>query len=259
MKLKTFLKATVTGLACLGMFLPADLMAAPPEAKGKPTGVASLSRKVTPAPTAASGKSQRAKTRIIDVELAKGGTLNGEVINGKKASVTKAVVSVRTAKEEVGRSLSNESGQFSVEKVPAGTFYIVAGTGHGVYRLWKNGTAPKKALRQIRIVSDRTVVRAQNDGEVLYDADGTAFGQVRVRDDDDDEGAYAFSPSPGGGFAGGMSGAGIGMGGGMLSGLGIFDAVVVGGAITGVTLGVINHNNNEDLEDAIERSANSTN
>ena len=257
MKLKTFLKATLTGLACLGIFLPADLMAAPPEAKGKPTGVASLSGKVTPSSTAASGKSQRAKTRIIDVELAKGGTLNGEVINGKNATVTKAVVSVRTAKEEVGRSLSNESGQFSVEKVPAGTFYIVAGTGHGVYRLWKNGTAPKMALKQIRIVSDRTVVRAQNDGEVLYDDDGTAFGQVRVADPD--AGAYAFSPGPGGGFAGGLSGAGIGMGGGMLSGLGIFDAVVVGGTITGVTLGVINHENNEDLEEAFERRANSTN
>lgn len=251
MKLKTYLKATVTGLACLGMFLPADLMAAPPEAKGKSTGRASLTGNVT---SASAGKSRRAKTRIVDVELAKGGTLNGQVINAKKDSINKAVISVRTAKQEVGRSLSDESGSFTIQKIPTGTFYVVAGTGHGVYRLWKNGTAPKKALKQIKIVSDRTVVRAQNDGEVLYDDDGTAFGQVRVADPD--AGAFAFSPGGSGGFAG----AGIGMGGGsLISGLGVFDALAIGGGIVGAGLGIANYVENQDQEDDINRLANSPN
>jgi hypothetical protein len=253
MKLKTFLKATVTGLACLGMFLPADLMAAPPEVKGRPTGRASLSGKVTSTPTAVAGKSRRAKTRIVDVELGKGGTLNGQVINGKKASVKKAVISVRTAKQEVGRSLSDESGKFTIQKVPTGTFYVVAGTGHGVYRLWKNGTAPKKALKQIKIVSDRTVVRAQ-DGELLFDDDGTAFGQVRVVDPD--AGAFAFSPGGPGGFAG----AGVGMGGGsLISGLGVFDALAIGGGIAGAGLGIAAYVKNQDQDDDINRISNSTN
>lgn len=258
MKLKSILKATTTGLACLGMFLPADLMAAPPQSKGKPSGRASLTGKVTPASAVSARTSRRAKKRIVDVELAKGGQLTGQVINAKKTSVKKAVVSVRTAKQEVGRSLSDQSGRFSIEKVPPGTFYVVAGTGHGVYRLWKNGTAPKKALKQIKIVSDRTVVRAQNDGEVLYDADGTAFGQVRVADPD--AGAYAFSPGPGGGFAGGLTGAGIGGGGGsLIGGLGVFDALVIGGGLAGAGLGIANYIENQDQEDDINRLSRSPN
>jgi hypothetical protein len=257
MKLKTTLKATITGLACLGMFLPADLMAAPPEAKSKPAGRASLTGKVTPGKTA-STRSSRAKTRIIDVELAKGNRLSGQVINAKKASVEKAVISVRTAKQEVGRSISNKSGGFTIEKVPTGTFYVVAGTGHGVYRLWKNGTAPKKALKRIKIVSDRTVIRAQNDGEVLYDEDGTAFGQVRVTDPDG--GAFAFSPGGDAGFAGGLTGAGIGMGGGsLIGGLGVFDALAIGGGLAGAGFGIHNYYENKDQDDAINRIANTTN
>lgn len=256
MKLKSFINVAATGLACLGMILPADLMAAPPESKSTSAGRASLegssSEAKEPAKESAtktdSTKGRRNQIRIIDVELTKDGRLQGDVINAKKESVKEAVISVRTAKQEIGRSLSTESGTFSVEKMPAGTFYIVAGTGHGVYRLWKNGTAPNTALKSIRIVSDRAVIRAQNgtDGQVLFDKDGVAYGQVRIADN------VGLTPIP--------PGAQFGVqGGGMLDGLGLFDAILIAGVLTGVGFGIANYNKNDDIEDAVNKLANSPN
>lgn len=255
MKLKSFINAAATGLACLGMILPADLMAAPPQSKGKP-GRASLSGTATSTKSSAaksksakseSTRSKRArKVRIIDVELAKDGSLRGEVINAKKESVKDAVISVRTAKQEIGRSLSTESGKFSVKKMPSGTYYIVAGTGHGVYRFWKNGKAPKSARSSIRIVSDRAVIRGQNDGTVLYDEDGTAYGQVRIVDNG------GLVPAPPGAFSG------VGTP-GMLDGLGLFDALLIAGVLTGAGFGIANYLKNEDIEDDVNAIANTPN
>lgn len=249
MKLKSFINAAATGLACLGMILPADLMAAPPQSKSKP-GRASLSGTAASAkPKSAkseSTRSKRAKVRIIDVELAKDGSLRGEVINAKKESVKDAVISVRTAKQEIGRSLSTESGKFSVKKMPSGTYYIVAGTGHGVFRFWKNGKAPKSALSSIRIVSDRAVIRGQNEGTVLYDEDGTAYGQVRIVDNG------GLTPAPPGAFTG------VGTP-GMLDGLGLFDALLIAGVLTGAGFGIANYLKNEDIEDDVNAIANTPN
>ena len=254
MKLKSFINAAATGLACLGMILPADLMAAPPQSKGKP-GRASLSGTATSAKSSAaksksaksaSTRSKRAKVRIIDVQLAKDGSLRGEVINAKKESVKDAVISVRTAKQEIGRSLSTESGKFSVKKMPSGTYYIVAGTGHGVYRFWKNGKAPKSARSSIRIVSDRAVIRGQNEGTVLYDEDGTAYGQVRIVDNG------GLTAAPPGAFAGGPAP-------GMLDVLGLFDALLIGGVLTGAGFGIANYLKNEDIEDDVNAIANTPN
>ncbi|MBC8289182.1 MAG: carboxypeptidase regulatory-like domain-containing protein [Planctomycetes bacterium] len=245
MKLKTLINVVATGLACLGMILPADLMAAPPQTKSSP-GRASLSGTTSAKKGSSKNTSKRSKIRVIDVELTKDGRLQGQVINAKKESVKEAVVSVRTAKQEIGRSLSTESGKFSIEKMPAGTFYIVAGSGHGVYRLWKNGKAPKSARNSIRIVSDRAVIRGQDGGTVLYDEDGTAYGQVRIVDN------AGLTPLPQGAQFGAT-------GGGMLDGLGVYDALLIAGILTAVTFGIINYNKNDDIENTVNALPNTTN
>jgi len=235
MKLKIFLKTAATGLACLGMLLPGDLMAARPASEIATAGQAARAGKT-------STDAGRRRIRVIDVELDRSGNLRGEVIDGEKQSVRQAVISVRTAKKELGRSVSNTAGGFTVRNLPAGTFYVVAGSGHGVYRLWKNGTAPRKALNKIRLISDRAVVRAQNEteGRVLYDQDGTAYGQVRIIDN----GGLTGSPAMGavGSYGGGA---------GMLDSLGVIDALMVGGVLTGVGFGIANYAKNKDLEDDI--------
>lgn len=240
MKLKPFINAAATGLACLGMLLPADLMAASPETN---SGRASLTGKSTSA-RPDSKSTQQKRRRVIDVELTKDGQLEGQVINADKESVKDAVISVRTAKQEIGRSLSNESGQFSVKNMPSGTYYIVAGTGHGVYRLWKNGKAPKSARSSIRLVSDRAVIRGQGDGTVLYDEDGTAYGQVRIIDNG---GLQQVPP----GFTVGSTG------GNMLDGLSLFDAAWIAGILTAATFGILNYNKNRDIEKSVNANANS--
>lgn len=234
MKLKSFFNVAATGLACLGLLAPVDLMAAGQQKDSSPPKSSAASK----AGSKSKRNEARQKIRIIDVELSKDGSLLGEVINAKKQPVKNAVVSVRTAKQELGRTLSGKSGDFNVKKLPTGTFYVVAGSSHGVYRLWKSGTAPKSAKKRIRFVSDRSVIRAQNgeDGRVLYDEDGTAYGQVRIIDNG------GLVPAPPG------SGVGLVGGSGLLDGLGVFDAILIGGVITGATFGIINYNKNDDIE-----------
>ena len=238
MKLKSFLNVAATGLACLEMLLPTDVMAAGQEAKSKPSPSRVSQKKDSSSEARPKASSARRKVQIIDVELAKDGSLHGDIINARKQSVKDAVVSVRTAKQELGRALSDKDGAFSVQKLPTGTFYIVAGSSHGVYRLWKAGTAPKNAKKRIRFISDRAIIRAQNgtEGRVLFDEDGTAYGQVRIVDNG---GLVQAPPNAALGFNGGS---------GLLDGLGVFDAILIGGVITGATFGIINYNKNDDIE-----------
>ena len=106
--------------------------------------------------------------------------------------------------------------------------------------------APKSALSSIRIVSDRAVIRGQNEGTVLYDEDGTAYGQVRIVDNG------GLTPAPPGAF----TGVGTHV---MLDGLGLFDALLIAGVLTGAGFGIANYLKNEDIEDDVNAIANTPN
>ena len=186
--------------------------------------------------TAAKVQARKPANIVRDLSLTKDGVLEGQVSNAKKAASSGVVVSVRQVKErkEVGRVKTNNKGQFQVRGLKPGTYYIVAGTGHGLYRVWASGIAPPKALKSARIISDKTLVRGQDpDGSILYDENGVAYGQVRIVDN-----GGLVPVSPGGAFATSSSG--------FLDSLGLYDLLIIGGVGAGIGLGAAALNEADD-------------
>ena len=233
MKLHQFFKVTVVGLATVGQLIPASLV-----------------RAETPAPTKSPAKPAAA---VLDLELSAGGTASGEVFNAQREPVKDAVVSVRQGRTEVASVRSDESGRFTIKGLKPGVYHVVAGTGQGLYRVWNPKSAPPKSLSQIKIVSDRTVIRAQGpddqqpggDGRILYDQNGTAYGQVRVVDQ--------------GGLSPVGTGAPVGVGGGgsFLSSLGVFDVLTVGVGVAAITVGAVAIDKANKAEKKVDNIANS--
>lgn len=234
MKLHQFFKVTVVGVATVGQLLPASIV-----------------RAETPAATKTPAKSSAA---VLDLELGAGGSVSGEVFNAQREPVKNAVVSVRQGRNEVASTQSDESGRFTVKGLKPGVYHVVAGTGQGIYRVWSTKSAPPRSLSQIKIMSDRTIIRAQGpdelqqqggDGRILYDQNGTAYGQVRVVDQ--------------GGLAPVGTGAPVGLAGGgsFLSSLGVFDLLTVGVGAAAITVGAIAIDKANKNEKKIENLSNS--
>ncbi len=232
MKLHPLFKATIVGLVATSVLMqPMTVRAELPQAAKPGASAKSLTK-----PTSA----------ILDVQLTKDGTLSGEVFNAKKEPVKNATISVRQGRNEVAQARSGEDGSFKVTGLKPGVYHVVAGTGQGLYRVWTNNGAPPKSLAGVKIVSDRSVIRAQSpndnngDGRILYDQNGTAYGQVRIVD----EGGLV--PVGTGGPVG------VAGGGSFLSGVGVFDVLTVGVGVAAITVGAIAIDKANDAKDKVD-------
>ena len=218
MKLHQLFKSTVAALACAGTLIPGGLLQA--------------------GETPAKAESPKPAIIVRDLSLTSDGLLQGQVSDVKNAASAGVVVSIRQSRKEVHRTKTDDQGRFEVRDLKPGTYYIVAGSGHGLYRVWASNVAPPKALRTARIISDESLVRGQSpDGSILYDENGVAYGQVRIVDN-----GGLVPVSPNGAFAGSSSG--------FLDSLGLYDVLVLGGIGAGIGLGIAalndddNNNNN---------------
>ncbi len=186
------------------------------------------------AETAAKAQAKKPASIVRDLSLTKDGVLQGQVSDAKKEVAANVAVSIREERKEVHRTKTDDKGRFEVEGLKPGTYYIVAGTGHGLYRVWASDVAPPKALKAARIISDKTLIRGQNpDGGILYDENGVAYGQVRIVDN-----GGLVPVSPGGAFAASSSG--------FLDSLGLYDVLLLGGVGAGIGLGVAALNEADD-------------
>lgn len=223
MKLYRNFKTGLAALAVAGTLLPVEaLEAAQPEA---------------PSQTQAA----KVASLIRDVKLSEGGLFRGQVTDAKQEAVGNAVVSVRQARKEIVRTKTDANGVFEVTSLKPGVYYVVAGTSHGVYRVWSNRTAPPKSMDSVKMVSDMSIVRAQ--GQVLYDENGQAYGQVRIVDN--------------GGLVPVGPGAGFGPGGSFIDSIGLWDVLMVGGVIGGLTTGIIALDKAHDNEKRLDALSNS--
>ena len=223
MKLYRNFKTGLAALAVAGMLAPTQtLEAAQPE-------------------TVSQEQAVKAASLIRDIKLSDDGLFRGEVTDAKKTAVGDAVVSIRQARKEIVRTKTDANGVFEVTNLKPGVYYVVAGTSHGVYRVWSNRTAPPKAMDSAKMVSDLSIVRAQ--GQVLYDENGQAYGQVRIVDN--------------GGLVPVGPGAAFGPGGSFIDSIGLWDVLMVGGVIGGLTTGIIaldKANDNEKRLDDLDAS-----
>jgi len=238
MKLHSIFTAAAVGLATLGQLVPAPLLFA-----GQPTQPQSLTK---PNVTA------------LDVVLTEQGTLNGELFDARREPVRNATVSVRQGLNEIAKTETDENGHFKIDGLKPGMCYIVAGSGHGLYRIWNSGKQPPKSFTTVKIVSDKsladtakadsgTTVRGQSpgDGRVMFDQNGVAYGQVRVVDQ---AGLVPLGPGAPVGVTGGGT---------FLSNLGIYDAALLGlgaGAIAVGAVAIDKANKNEKKIDNLKKT-----
>jgi hypothetical protein len=119
MKLGKFVRRVAITLAVLGMSLPEVALAAAPVA-----------------PPA-----------VIDVALADGGVLHGQVVDLQGANTTGVPVSVRNQDKEIVKTTTAKDGTFAVQGLRGGVYQVAAGEGQGVYRLWTANAAPPSAQK----------------------------------------------------------------------------------------------------------------
>jgi hypothetical protein len=84
---------------------------------------------------------------VIDVAMADGGVLHGQVVDLQGSNTAGVPISVRSQNQEVVRTTTAKDGQFTVQGLRGGVYQVAAGEGQGVYRLWTAKAAPPSAQK----------------------------------------------------------------------------------------------------------------
>jgi hypothetical protein len=128
MKRFTLTHGMAAAIACLGIVLPHEALAAPPAAAG-----------------------------ITDVALRDGGTMVGAVYSAEGLPQAGQLVSVQTSGREVARTTTDDHGRFTAEGLKGGVYQLVTTDGMSTYRVWSAGTAPPAAQPAALVVTGDVV------------------------------------------------------------------------------------------------------
>ncbi|GEM_PF-1459309 len=102
-----------------------------------------------------------ARQTITDVSLAQGGVLRGVLVDEQGRPLVKSAVIIRQGRRVFSRTDTGLKGEFQFKGLRGGVYEVASVNGHGAFRVWAPGTAPKAARRQALIVSRSQVVRGQ--------------------------------------------------------------------------------------------------
>ena len=103
-----------------------------------------------------------------DVELGRGGVLQGQVLDTQGSGISGSPIVVFTDGKEFARGSADSEGQFQFAGLRGGTYQVLTEGGGATYRLWAPNTSPPGSVRQVAIaVSADPVVRAQHGVGVL--------------------------------------------------------------------------------------------
>lgn len=155
MKSRDLCKSALLIIGTAGTILPASYVnAAAPTARSNATArTADESSSMAP---------KKAALKILDVSLGQKGELTGFILDEQGKAVVRSRIQVRLGKNTVTETTTNAAGQFQVEGLRGGVYQIVHADGVSVFRVWKNGTAPRNAKTNALIVASRRVVRGQD-------------------------------------------------------------------------------------------------
>ncbi len=84
---------------------------------------------------------------VVDVALADGGVLHGQLIDLQGGNATGVPVSVKAKNKEIIRTVTVKDGRFTIPGLRGGVYQVAAGKGQGVYRLWTAKAAPPSAQK----------------------------------------------------------------------------------------------------------------
>ena len=133
-------------------------------------------------PTVAHSRSTTSenKPRVVDMELARDGTLSGTVVdvNGRR----KAGVEVQI-RQLGGKSVlvtTDKQGRFAASGKRGGVYQLVVHQSYQICRAWQAGTAPPSAQSEILLVDSGDIARAQRKFGSLFFSNHVLLGLILV-------------------------------------------------------------------------------
>jgi hypothetical protein len=156
MKLIQTVQRLLAGIACLGLLMPAQIMASGPL---EPTGQA---------------------IRTHDILLHGGNVLAGQVVDPQGQPCAAVPVSLQHQGYEVARVDTDENGYFAVRGVRTGVYTLQAASTVGSYRAWPATIAPPAANPGALLVTHAQVVRGQCEGACNCAGPCTGCGHAGV-------------------------------------------------------------------------------
>jgi len=159
MKSRDLWNSALLVLGAVGTVVPASLASAADE-----SAVASKTASQSAVKTQIDLQPRKiAPFKINDVSLGAKGELTGFVLDGQGKAVADSRVIVRLGRKNVAQTTTGATGQFRVEGLRGGVYQIVHADGVSVFRVWKNGTAPRSAkLNALLIARKHRVIRGQD-------------------------------------------------------------------------------------------------
>lgn len=97
----------------------------------------------------------------IDVALQPQGCLVGRLTKPDGQPKAHAAFAIYNDRGLVARGCTDPQGRVSVSGLQGGVYQFVVGTESHLLRLWAEGTAPPSGIREVLLVHDPTVLRAQ--------------------------------------------------------------------------------------------------
>lgn len=107
-------------------------------------------------PQVAFAESAPATPAVVDVAMADGGVLHGQVVDLQKGGAANVPVTVRTQGNDVAKTTTQKDGRFTVQGLRGGVYQVAAGQGQGVYRLWTANAAPPSAQNNAVVYTQNT-------------------------------------------------------------------------------------------------------
>lgn len=104
----------------------------------------------------------------VDVVLAPGGVLRGQVQNSQAAPCQAIELLLTQVGREPVRTITNEQGMFELNGVRGGAYAVVAGGTSMDVRLWMEGTSPPTARNALLVVARGDVARGQGAGGTFW-------------------------------------------------------------------------------------------
>ena len=123
---------------------------------------------VMPANVIAGSPAQaHAKPKLRNVELAQNGEVHGRVldVHGRPVVDTTVEISTKSGKKS---ARTNNKGQFKLAGLKGGVCVVQVGQANYGARLWTQGTAPPKSLKQFSVINDPNFVVRANDSGLLF-------------------------------------------------------------------------------------------
>lgn len=100
----------------------------------------------------------------VDIALAKGGILIGQVLDTEGQTLKQAEVVLKSGGQEIARCQTDKSGKFQVSGLRGGSIEVASAGTVGNCRVWAPGTAPPAAQPGLLVVAEGDVVRGQHGG-----------------------------------------------------------------------------------------------